>query len=491
MVWKVILRPSVKKSLYPKTLLLKFISVKKILKIIIYWVLSGLYKLYLKYFSGVIKRVICREQQCRVDKVPFRGEGVRLNGEITITGRRQVALGCNVHIGDGTYFNSEGGMAIGDNTHISRNVSVYTVNHDWNGHRLPYDEKLLAKPVFIGRNVWIGQNVGILPGCIIGEGAILSMGAVVVKDVPRGLIVGGNPAIIIGQRNRTHYQKHLDAGSIGGVNGEKLNVDIQSRPITDSGVQPVFILGTGRCGTKYLASLLSQESMVCRHEPNAVFIKWITAYVHGEVSEVILKERIWMVFEQLSFLPISCTVYGESDQKFSFCIPVLKKLFPDAMFIWLKRDPASFLASVIPRGWYDDYEMGFSEVRGLYYEPHDNSLHGTNRVRGDKTKQVSPTKWQGMSEFERCCWYYTYANSVIEEAFTGIPKTNALTLATEELDDPLIMGQVAKFLNLEFRNLSTQNRSEERNVSSVDRYVPEKWTAEEKRIFNEWFENQN
>ena len=37
-----------------------------------------------------------------------------------------------------------------------------------------------------------------MPGVIIGEGAIVAGGSVVTKDVPKGAIVGGNPAKVIG-----------------------------------------------------------------------------------------------------------------------------------------------------------------------------------------------------------------------------------------------------------------------------------------------------
>ena len=43
----------------------------------------------------------------------------------------------------------------------------------------------------------IGANATILPGLVIGENAVVGAGAVVVKDVPAGAVVVGNPARIL------------------------------------------------------------------------------------------------------------------------------------------------------------------------------------------------------------------------------------------------------------------------------------------------------
>ncbi|HEY0080863.1 MAG TPA: acyltransferase [Pyrinomonadaceae bacterium] len=59
-----------------------------------------------------------------------------------------------------------------------------------------------ARPVVIEDDVWIGYNATILKGVRIGAGAIIAPGAVVVKDVAPGVEVAGNPARVLGERER-------------------------------------------------------------------------------------------------------------------------------------------------------------------------------------------------------------------------------------------------------------------------------------------------
>ena len=110
-------------------------------------------------------------------------------------------------------------MSIGDNTHISRNLVLYTCNHQYAGERLPYDEQVVLKPVEIGRNVWIGMNVCIAPGARIGDGAIVGMGAVVSGVVEPMAIVASQPLRQIGQRDAEHYKQLDGLGAYSGAAG--------------------------------------------------------------------------------------------------------------------------------------------------------------------------------------------------------------------------------------------------------------------------------
>ena len=49
----------------------------------------------------------------------------------------------------------------------------------------------------IGQNCFVGAGSIIMPGVQIGDGVVVAAGAVVVRDVPDGCIVAGNPAKVV------------------------------------------------------------------------------------------------------------------------------------------------------------------------------------------------------------------------------------------------------------------------------------------------------
>ncbi len=150
------------------------------------------------------------------------GEGVRFNGKVTIRGSEHVTIGTNVHIGDNAWIHGHGGVVIEDNVHISRNLVLYTANHNFTGSCLPYDHTATNRPVHIGKNVWIGMNVCIAPGTEIGEGAIIGMGSVISGQVPPLAIVGSQKWRLLGYRDREHYERLERKKEYGGRDGVPL-----------------------------------------------------------------------------------------------------------------------------------------------------------------------------------------------------------------------------------------------------------------------------
>ena len=137
-----------------------------------------------------------------------------------------IKIGNNVHIGQNAFWNALGGIDIQDNVIIGPNSTIWTYNHNYNSEKyLPYDELELLKRVIIEKNVWIGINVSVSPGVTIGEGSIIAMGSVVISDIPKCSIAGGNPAKVFAKRDEDLYLKlsAIPEGNVNYLHNKKYN----------------------------------------------------------------------------------------------------------------------------------------------------------------------------------------------------------------------------------------------------------------------------
>ncbi|MBN1930142.1 MAG: acyltransferase [Desulfobacterales bacterium] len=168
--------------------------------------LNGVTKLYLmvkgRYISPRIDKV---RGLIAVDRIKHKGIDLRIHGQVYISAINNLVIGDYVRIGKGAYLSCEGGLSIGDNSQLSRNVLIYTSSHDIHSSAIPYDKKYVYKPVLIGNSVWIGMNVTITPGTVIGDGAVIGMGTVVSGEVPKGAIVVGAKQRIIDYRDMDDF----------------------------------------------------------------------------------------------------------------------------------------------------------------------------------------------------------------------------------------------------------------------------------------------
>ena len=123
-----------------------------------------------------------------------------------IGGNVQIEIGdwCSFN---GITFTGWGGVKIGNYFHSGTGVKIMLGSHDYDhGDKIPYGNSFQRKNVIIDDFVWIGSDVTISGNVHIEEGAIVAIGSVVVKDVPRCAIVGGNPAKIIKYRDIEHFE---------------------------------------------------------------------------------------------------------------------------------------------------------------------------------------------------------------------------------------------------------------------------------------------
>lgn len=112
--------------------------------------------------------------------------------------------GSNISVGDGFSMNFDGvildcaAVEIGEKVLCGPGVHIYAATHP-----LLADVRATgresAKPVRIGDRVWLGGRVLVCPGVTIGADTTIAAGSVVTRDVPGGVLAGGNPCRVIRQ----------------------------------------------------------------------------------------------------------------------------------------------------------------------------------------------------------------------------------------------------------------------------------------------------
>lgn len=170
------------------------------------------------------KYVIEQEARQLINSSPNCSPDLRINGRIRkFSGFDKAVIEKNVHIGDNVFIRANGGLFIGENTHISRNFVCYTMNHDYEGQRLPIDDNDVYKPVHIGKNVWIGMNVVVAPGTVIEDGVIVGAGCTVAGHVPALSIIGNQKYRVLKKRDKEHYERLEREKKYGGISGKPLD----------------------------------------------------------------------------------------------------------------------------------------------------------------------------------------------------------------------------------------------------------------------------
>jgi putative colanic acid biosynthesis acetyltransferase WcaF len=131
----------------------------------------------------------------------LRSMGARIGKNVQIFPSARIMFPWLLEVGDHAIISWDvkvynlGKISIGRHTVVSQYVHLCGGTHDF---RSPVFT-LLRTGLTIGNNVWIAADAFIGPGVVVNDGAVVAARAVVIKEVTRGTIVGGNPAIVIGR----------------------------------------------------------------------------------------------------------------------------------------------------------------------------------------------------------------------------------------------------------------------------------------------------
>ncbi len=135
------------------------------------------------------------------------GDNSRIGTFVEI--QKGAKVGCNCKIQSHTFICE--GVTIEDDVFVGHNVTFINdrfpraIRRDG---RLQTEEDWVCIPTLIRSGASIGSSVTILCGVTIGEDALIGAGSVVLKDVPAGAVVAGNPARVLRMQDYTDQHGH-------------------------------------------------------------------------------------------------------------------------------------------------------------------------------------------------------------------------------------------------------------------------------------------
>lgn len=170
---------------------------------------------------------------------------------------------------------------------------------------------------------------------------------------------------------------------------------------------PVFAVGTGRCGTHLLESLMGAVKGIDAHHIQDLLGDSFFRYCAWNEMDVDLEgffapRRRWIAEAQRKGKG-----YFESNPYLSFHMKELAEEF-DARFIFIYRHPEPVVKSHVVKGWYAN-SLDFTQHHkpmGFQYDMQPNHFFGRMVPKGDEYQT-----WSRLTQVGKIAWMYNQVNS--------------------------------------------------------------------------------
>ena len=182
----------------------------------------------------------------------------------------------------------------------------------------------------------------------------------------------------------------------------------------------IFVLSTGRSGTKTMTSLLNQvEGVAAFHEPGPQFKDEIEQYIRKEMELADLAE----LMRRNRQPTVEGKEYAECNLVMSYALPVLEEAFPEGRFIWLVREGREVVTSYL-------HLAALSPE--LQQEVNYNIFQCQFGL--DWFGQMTRKEWLALPEFDKCCWYWAKTNEFIRDGLKTAAPEKWILLRLEYLN---------------------------------------------------------
>lgn len=246
-----------------------------------------------------------------------------------------------------------------------------------------------------------------------------------------------------------------------------------------------FAIGTGRCGTTFLAKVVACEPEIAssheRFDLNETFHRYCKWYGLPVDSEGFLKQKEIEIMKDLEEYPHSF----ESSPHLALSLPELYERFK-AKFIFLVRSPEDVVNSFLDKGWYDKPGL-LADVNGIpsyQLTPRFQQFLARIMPRGEKFSQ-----WNQMSQVGKVAWYWNAYNArILADLQDKIPSSHWRIQHLEELNYNRyvelveFMGFVSKVDRATYDKIASSRPNARPNPPSVHTWNLSEWSEFEAEV---------
>ena len=144
------------------------------------------------------------------------GKGVQVMPSVQIWAPWNLALGDYATVSHGVDLYCVDRITIGAHATVSQRAFLCTATHTIDHPHMP----LVTKPIRIEDGAWVAAEAFIHPGVTVGVDAVVGARAVVTHDIPARMVVAGNPARVLREREiPQNAESRESVGDSGDENG--------------------------------------------------------------------------------------------------------------------------------------------------------------------------------------------------------------------------------------------------------------------------------
>jgi len=201
---------------------------------------------------------------------------------------------------------------------------------------------------------------------------------------------------------------------------------------------PVFVIGSGRCGTRTIYKMLSGiDHIEIYHEYLCTHIQQVAAmYSMGIIDSEMAKKHISHLHGAAIYYS-QAKYWVDCSNKLSWLIEPLLELFPSAKFLWLIRDGRKVVSSFyhkLPDEMYDDESVRIMEQwlqsPTEYPTPPPEKKYWWNIPRPGMPFYQ---EFKAFNRFQRICYHWAEVNRIIARDFRSLPPGQKLSVRLEDL----------------------------------------------------------